>query len=137
MRELEIVVKGSNIPIHSFDEFVRHCRQNKPLVAIQLPEEAKFIAFIVKRIDEVAKGVYKPVTAGKVYDCDLPNGFMSEHGECSLPLNHYPVDITQQTFEQGEVFVLDTNSVVGAYIKRFMDAGRIKARELIREKQSR
>ena len=134
MEELEEIVKESTVHMKSFDEFVSYCTQNNPLIAIQVSER-KFISFIVSSLGESSNGTFRPVTAGKVYSCDLPDGFNSSDGECSYPLKSYPANIAQETFEKKDIFVLNPESNVGAYILKFMEAGRKKAQVLLRERQ--
>ena len=138
MRPLEKVAGGSSITFGSFSELVGHLKAkiqegNKPRIAIEMPKWSKFIAFFVRELQEFTNGTYRPLPAGYLYDCSLPDGFFTPNGEGSYHIPNYPVNVGKQDFEQGRIYVIDPSTNLGIYIKFQSESGRTKAHEFWRQ----
>ncbi len=147
MRPLEKIVGGSSINFSSFEKLLESIKDQtkegvKPLITIEIksPEWHKFIAFFVREIQNKGDGTHAPMREGYLYDCNLPNGFFTQYGECSYPIS-WPVFISEQDFEQGGVYIIDPNTPLWTYINIFIEpdirkeSGRTKAHEFWKQLQ--
>ena len=138
MKPLEKIVGSSSIRFGSFKKLIYYTKikiqeGNMPLIAIELPEWSKFIAFFVRHMQKNPNKTYRPLPAGYLYDCSLPDGFFTPNGEGSQHIRNYPIDIGKQDFKQDRVYVIEPDTKLWEYIGIQIGLGRIPAHEFWRQ----